>query len=84
MDRVHCSPVRGRQTPVWAGECERKQGVTMADELKSIANWAKELGISEKKLKDAVKAAGVEPDGKKGICALYTKASIEKARKAIR
>lgn len=56
----------------------------MAEDLKSIANWAKELGISEKKLKDAIKAAGIEPDGKKGICALYAKASIEKARKAIR
>lgn len=56
----------------------------MAEDLKSIANWAKELGLSEKKLKDAVKAAGIEPDGKKGICALYAKASIEKARQAIR
>ncbi|GAB4108332.1 MAG: hypothetical protein Kow001_04990 [Acidobacteriota bacterium] len=56
----------------------------MADELKSIANWAKELGVSEKKLKDAVKAAGIEPDGKKGICALYAKASIEKVRQGLR
>ncbi len=56
----------------------------MADELKSIANWAKELGVSEKKLKDAVKAAAIAPDARKGICNLYSRASIEKARQAVR
>jgi hypothetical protein len=56
----------------------------MADDLKSAGNWAKELAIPEKKLKDALKAAGLEPDGKKGVCALYSKATIAKAQKAIK
>lgn len=56
----------------------------MAEELKTAANWAKDLGVPEKKLKEALKAAGIEPDAKKGACAYYAKASAEKARKAVK
>lgn len=56
----------------------------MADDLKTAANWAKELGLPEKKLKDALKLAGLEPDARKGVCGYYAKATIEKARKGIR
>jgi hypothetical protein len=54
------------------------------EDLKSATNWAKELGVPEKKLKDALKAAGIEPDAKKGVCAFYSKASAEKAKKGIK
>lgn len=54
-----------------------------AEDLKTAAAWAKELGLPEKKLKEAFKAAGIEPDAKKGVCAYYSKVSAEKARKAI-
>ncbi|MFZ4513057.1 MAG: hypothetical protein ACOYNX_05450 [Geothrix sp.] len=54
------------------------------EDLKSATNWAKELGVPEKKLKDALKAAGIEPDAKRGVCAFYSKASAEKAKKAIK
>jgi len=56
----------------------------MAEDLKTVANWAKDLALPEKKLKDALKAAGLEPDVKKGTCGYYSKPSIEKARKAIK
>ena len=56
----------------------------MADDLKTAANWAKELGVPEKKLKDAIKTAGIEPDAKKGACGYYSRKSAEKARKAIK
>ena len=56
----------------------------MADELKTASNWAKELAIPEKKLKDALKLAGLEPDAKKGVCGYYAQATIEKARKGIK
>jgi len=56
----------------------------VADDLKTAANWAKDLGVPEKKLKDALKAAGIEPDAKKGVCAYFSKASAEKAKKAIK
>ncbi len=56
----------------------------MADEMKPIANWAKEMGVPEKKLKEAVKAADIQPDAKKGVCAYYCKASVEKAKKSLK
>jgi len=56
----------------------------MADDLKTAGNWAKELGVPEKKLKDAIKAAGIQPDAKKGACGLYTRQTAEKAKKAIK
>ncbi|BDU76862.1 hypothetical protein [Mesoterricola sediminis] len=55
----------------------------MGDELKTAAAWAKELALPEKKLKEALKAAGLEPDAKKGVCAYYAQATIEKARKGL-
>jgi len=57
---------------------------TMTDEAKTLANWAKELGLNEKKLKEAVKLLGLEPDSKKGVCCYYGKASVTKAQKAIK
>lgn len=56
----------------------------MGEEFKTATNWAKELGLPEKKLKDAIKAAKVEPDAKKGCCSYYSKASVEKAKKSIK
>ena len=56
----------------------------MAEDLKTAANWAKDLGVPEKNLTDALKAAGIEPDAKKGVCAYYCKASAETAKKAIK
>ncbi len=56
----------------------------MADDLKTLANWAKELDLNEKKLKEAVKLLGLEPDAKKGVCCYYAKGSVAKAQKAIK
>ena len=53
-------------------------------DLKTAAAWAKDLGVPEKKLKDALKAAGIEPDAKKGVCAYYSRASAEKAKESIK
>ncbi|WP_243324790.1 hypothetical protein [Geothrix sp. SG200] len=55
----------------------------MAEDLKTASAWAKDLGVPEKKLKEAFKAAGIAPDAKKGVCAYYAKASAEKAKKII-
>ncbi len=55
----------------------------MADDAKTLANWAKELGLNEKKLKEAVKLLGLEPDSKKGVCCFYGQAAVAKAQKAI-
>jgi hypothetical protein len=55
----------------------------MAEDLKTAANWAKELGLSEKKLKDALKAAALEPDARKGVCGYYSRTTIDKAAMAL-
>ncbi len=59
------------------------RGGLVADELKTIGNWAKELGIAEKKLKDAIKSGGIAPDAKKGACSYYSRKSAEKAKKLV-
>lgn len=56
----------------------------MSEDMRTIGNWAKELGIPEKKLKEAVKAAAIQPDAKKGPCAYYSRESAEKAKKSIK
>jgi len=55
----------------------------MAEELLSAGKWAKELGVSDKKFKEAIKAAGVEPDKKKGACAYYSRKTAMKVKKAV-
>lgn len=55
----------------------------MAEDLKTATNWAKDLNVPEKKLKEAIKAQNIKPDSKKGACAYYSKATIDKAVKAI-
>ncbi len=55
----------------------------MADDLKTAGAWAKELGAPLKKFKEAIKAAGIEPDRKKGACAYYSKESALKIQKSI-
>ena len=37
----------------------------MADNLRTMTNRAKDLGVPEKKLEDAVKAAGIKSDAKR-------------------
>ncbi|WP_286355192.1 hypothetical protein [Geothrix oryzae] len=54
------------------------------EDLKTAAAWAKDLGVPEKKLKDALKTAGIEPDAKKGVCAYYSKVSAERVKKTLK
>ena len=55
----------------------------MAEELLTAGKWAKQLGVSEKKFKDAIKASKIEPDAKKGNCSYYSKKTAEKIKKKI-
>ncbi len=56
----------------------------MSEDMRTIGNWAIELGVPAKLLKEAVKAAAIEPDAKKGACAYYSRASAEKAKKSMK
>jgi len=56
----------------------------MPEDLKTATVWAKELAIPEKKLKDALKLAGLPPDAKKGVCGYYVRATIDQACKTLK
>lgn len=50
------------------------------ENLITAANLAKELGVSPKKVKDAIAGLGIEPDVKKGVCSYYNTNSVEKIK----
>lgn len=56
----------------------------MAEELMTAGKWAKQLGVPEKKFKDAIKVSKVDPDAKKGCCSYYSKKTAEKIAKKIK
>ncbi len=56
---------------------------TMADtegQLLTAGKIAKELGVSDGKVKKAIQALGLEPDAKKGACAYYGPAALAALR----
>lgn len=56
----------------------------MADnELLTAGKIAKELGVSDAKVKKAIKELDMEPETKKGACSYYSKAQIVKIKKAL-
>lgn len=54
------------------------------EDLRSITNWAKALDLPEKKLKEAVKAADLQPDSKRGLCCFYSREKIEAVAKSLK
>ncbi|MBF0184039.1 MAG: hypothetical protein HQM06_06600 [Magnetococcales bacterium] len=42
----------------------------------SASQFAKELGISDAKVKKVIKELNLEPTAKKGICCFYSRASL--------
>lgn len=43
---------------------------------------AKELGLTDAKVKKAIKDLGLEPKAKRGVCNLYGKDAVAKVKKA--
>jgi len=43
----------------------------------TIGSIAKELGVSDAKVKKAIEALAIEPVGKRGICKLYAPDALE-------
>ena len=56
----------------------------MAEEMVSAGKLAKEWGVTDAAVKKAIKELGIEPDAKKGACAMYGKATAEKIKKALK
>ena len=56
----------------------------MAEVTQSAGKWAKELGVNEAEFKKIIKAEGIAPDAKKGVCAMYSRKTAEKIAKKIK
>jgi predicted transcriptional regulator len=59
----------------------------MAGEQKDMytaGNIAKELGVSDAKVKKAIQALALKPVAKKGVCSYYGKDAIAKVKSALK
>lgn len=52
-------------------------------DLITAGNIAKELGVTDAKVKKAIQTLGIEPAAKKGVCNYYTKEDMTKIKKAV-
>lgn len=55
----------------------------MADDVISAGNIAKELGVSDAKVKKAIKDLALEPAAKRGACSFYDRAAVAKIKAAL-
>ncbi len=56
---------------------------TTDTDLMTAANIAKDLGVSDAKVKKAIKELGLEPDAKKGVCCYYGESARAKIKKQL-
>jgi hypothetical protein len=56
---------------------------SMADENLSPTNIAKALGVSDGKVKKAIKDLGLEPAAKRGVCSFYAPDQVAKIKAAV-
>ena len=54
-----------------------------ATQLLTAGNIAKELGVSDAKVKKAISALGIEPTSKKGACSYYSRDAVAKIRREV-
>jgi hypothetical protein len=52
-------------------------------DLLSPGNIAKELGVSDGKVKKAIKELGLEPAAKKGVCSFYSRDAVAKIKASV-
>ncbi len=53
------------------------------EEMLTAKKVAEKLGVSEAKVKKAIKDLGIEADAKKGVCNYYGAATVEKIKSAV-
>ena len=56
----------------------------MADDLLTAGNIAKELGVSDGKVKKAITELALQPKTKKGACSYYSRDDLPKIKAAIK
>lgn len=55
----------------------------MSEDLISAGNIAKELGVSDAKVKKAIKELALEPAAKRGVCCFYSRDSVAKIKASL-
>lgn len=53
-------------------------------DLVTTGDIAKELGVSDAKVKKAIKELGITPEAKKGVCNYYSREAKAKIKKALK
>lgn len=53
-------------------------------DLMTSGNIAKALGLSDAKVKKAIKALNIKPEGKKGVCNYYSPVALGKIKAALK
>ena len=54
--------------------------VDAKNDLITAGNIAKELGVSDGKVKKAIKELGLEPAAKRGVCGYYDRGAVDKIK----
>lgn len=55
----------------------------MSEDVISAGNIAKELGVSDAKVKKAIKDLAIEPAAKRGVCCFYSRDAVAKIKTAL-
>ena len=55
----------------------------MSEDLISAGNIAKELGVSDAKVKKAIKELAIEPATKRGVCSFYSRDAMSRIKAAL-
>lgn len=53
-------------------------------DLWTAGNIAKELGVSDAKVKKAIQELGIRPKAKKGVCNYYSKDALSRVKAAVK
>ena len=57
---------------------------TPAKELLTAGALAKELGVSDAKVKKAITELGLQPDAKRGVCCYYGPEAVKQVKAALK
>jgi hypothetical protein len=52
--------------------------------MMTAATMAKELGVSDAKIKKAIAALGIQPEAKKGVCNYYGADTLKQVKAALK
>ncbi|MFN3075984.1 MAG: hypothetical protein ABT940_03700 [Alphaproteobacteria bacterium] len=57
--------------------------VEAKDDLLTVGSIARELGVSDGKVKKAIKDLGLEPAARRGVCRYYDRGAVDKIKPSL-